>query len=201
LVLAERTHQKSRSESCPLAGAIAILYLLSTTPTFAQAGVSSQTPDSGQATNVACPGAAVFSAGSGPEVHVTGIGTLDQRNPLAPAPQARPATVLEVRIRGKLASATGPSFQELRRGGPPQDLERELGNRIVWEADLSTLPHNLLIVGEERGEVIAKLRFVKCAPSPKVPPRQQQPVRPRAKEKPAPAPQQPVGPIPQGAID
>ena len=128
------------------------------------------------------------------------IGTLDQRNPLAPLTNAPPSIVVEVTIRGKLASAHGPSFQQLRRGGPPQDLERELGNPIQWEPNLATLPREVLIVGEERAEVIAKLRFVKCSAAPAPPVRR--PVKSKAKPRDAPAaPSKPVGPLPRGAID
>jgi hypothetical protein len=49
---------------------------------------------------------------------------------LRPRAGAPPWIVLEVAIKEKPASAFGPSFQEMRRGGPPGDLERELGNGI-----------------------------------------------------------------------
>ena len=113
-----------------------------------------------------CAGVAVFSAGGGPEVHVLRRGMLDQRNPLAPSTNVPPATVLEVTIRGKLAAAYGPTFQEMRRAGPPQELEREIGNPIRWGPNLAELPHDIVIVGDNR-EVIANLRYLKCLPQPK----------------------------------
>jgi hypothetical protein len=146
--------------------------------------------------NVTCPGGAVFSAGSGPEVQVTRIGILDQRNPLAPLTDAPSLSVVEVRIRGKLAAAYGPGFDAMRRGGPPEDLEREFGNAIRWEPNLASLPRNLQIVAEDSAEVIAKLRFVKCLTPGKARPERERAIRPN--EAPAPVPR--AVPLPRGAL-
>ena len=64
-----------------------------------------------------------------------------------PQPNVPPATVLEVTIKGKLAAAYGPTFQEMRRAGPPQELEREIGNPIRWGPNLAKLPHEIVILG------------------------------------------------------
>jgi hypothetical protein len=104
--------------------------------------------------------------------------------------------VLEVRIRGKPASAHGTTFQELRRSGAPGDLERDLGNAIQWDQSLSSLPRELLIVGDEQGEVVAKLRFVKCtAPANRGVPQG----KPKGR---APGPmQKPIEHLPRGTLD
>jgi hypothetical protein len=159
----------------PSGGVLAILCLFSFPPGFAQTGLPPRAPETQDAhsATVTCRGAAVYSAGSGPEVHVARMGTLDQRNPLAPLTNAPPSKVIEVRIRGKLAAAYGPTFHELRRAGPPGDLERELGNAIQWEPNLATLPRELMIVGDEQAELVAKLRFVKCSAAPNARPARQ----------------------------
>jgi hypothetical protein len=107
--------------------------------------------------------------------------------------------VLEVRIRGKPASANGTTFQELRRSGPPGDLERDLGNAIQWDQTLGTLPRELLIVGEEPGEVVAKLQFVKCS-APANPPVPQAKRKPSTPQKPG-APGKPTAPLPRGTLE
>jgi hypothetical protein len=156
-------------------------------------------PEASQAGNVPCLNAAVFSAGAGPEVHVTRLGTLDQRDPLAPLTKAKPARIIEVRIRDKLAAAYGPSFQELRRAAAPPDLERGLGNSIQWEPNLAALPRTLSIVGELPGEVVAILKFIRCAGTEKPS------ARPRpAKEKPnskPPVDVKPSRPLPRGTLE
>ena len=138
-----------------------------------------------------CPGAVAFWAGSGPEVHITRVGSMEEFNPLTSA-SSGPPIVLEVRIRGKLTAAYGGSFQAMRRAsGTPEDLERELRRAIRWEPNLASLPDAILIVGEDDREVIARLRFVKCVTSPN---RQH---GPPAK---APARRVPEDPLPPGTI-
>jgi hypothetical protein len=155
-------------------------------------------PDTGA--DVTCAGAAVYWAGSGPEVHVTRRGTIGQSSPLAPQSGAEDATVLEVRIRGKPAAAYGPSFAEMRRAGPPHELEQQFGAAIQWDASLS-LPRQFLVVDDDASAVVARLRFVKCLPPPKARPARQQPARPRpAEPPPAPAELPPGISLPEGAI-
>jgi hypothetical protein len=109
---------------------------------------------------------AVYWAGSGPEVQVVRRGTMDQHNPLRPAPDP-PAVVLQVSIGGKTATAYGPSFESMHRAGPPQQLEEESGSRIKWDSNLDGLPSTFQIVAEDGPEIIARLQFQKCAPPPK----------------------------------
>ena len=183
---------------------LALYFIVWTAAVLAQTGSraeSSNPPDEpGKTPEVTCAGVAVFSAGGGPEVHVLRRGMLDQRNPLAPSTNVPPATVLEVTIRGKLAAAYGPTFQEMRRAGPPQELEREIGNPIRWEPNLAELPHDILVLGDTR-EVIANLRYLKCLPGRKQPPAPEE----RAKSKPRQAPsakeQGPAFQLPRGALE
>jgi hypothetical protein len=188
-----------------IASVLALSCFLSRSPAFAQTGLppaADALADRAESATVGCPGAAVFSAGGGPEVHVMRVGTLDQRNPLAPLTDAQPATVLEVKIRGKLAAAYGPNFQELRRAGPPQDLERELGNAIEWKSNLAELPRNMLILGSEKAEVIARLQFVKCLAIPKArPPREERVKAPSAKPPSTSRQERPALPIPRGTLE
>jgi len=109
--------------------------------------------------------------------------------------------VLEVAIRGKLAAAYGPSFQEMRRAGPPQELERETGNPIQWEPNLASLARNILVIGDDKG-VIANLGYLKCLPGRKAPTARNDRAKPRAGERPAAAKgQAPAFPVPQGAME
>jgi hypothetical protein len=157
-------------------------------------------PEAQEATSVTCPGVAVYSAGSGPEVHVTRRGSLSQQNALSPRTEAPPWTVLEVTIRGRLAATYGASFQEMHRAGPPDELERELGNAIQWQPNLAGLPRVMVLIGDEQSEVIAKLRFAKCGPKPKraaAP----QPLKAKPSEAPEQREQRPPAPVPRGAIE
>ncbi len=71
-----------------------------------------------------------------------------------------------IRIRrgagGKVAPAYGPSFEGMRRAGPPSQLEEETGSSITWASDLSGLPISINIIAEESSEVVARLRFEGC---------------------------------------
>jgi hypothetical protein len=179
--------------------------LLGTSVASAQSGSGAKpselTENGANSSEVTCTGVAVFSAGGGPEVHVLRRGTLDQRSPLAPLTNLPPAIVLEVTIRGKLAAAHGPSFQEMRRAGPPQELERETGNPIQWEPNLASLPRNILIIGDDKA-VVANLGYLKCLPGRRAPSARNDRAKPRASEPPAAAKGQgPAFPVPQGAME
>jgi hypothetical protein len=145
-----------------------------------------------------CAGVAVFSAGSGPDVHVIRHGTLDQTSPLTPLTKVPPAVVLEVNIRGKPAAAYGPSFQEMRRAGPAHELEREVGNPIEWAPNLASLPAEIRLLGEDN-EVLASLRYSKCVSRKKVaPPRAE---RAAPQERPTGKAKAPALPMPRGALE
>ena len=179
--------------------------LLGGAPSLGQTGspaTSARPPEPGAASSdVTCAGNAVYWAGSGPEVQVLRRGTIDQRSPLAPQAEALLATVLEVSIRGKPAATYGPSFHEMRRAGPPQELEKEFGAAIQWEGDLAGLPHEILLIGDDGTEVVARLRFVKCVARPKARPTREPTARSRpAEASPAAKPKPPPVAVPRGAI-
>ena len=70
-------------------------------------------------------------------------GSMSLQNALRPLSGATPAVVLQVTISGKVATAHGPDFEEMRRGGPPQQLEEESGSRIMWDKHLGALPRTI----------------------------------------------------------
>ena len=72
---------------------------------------------------------AIYWAGSGPKVHVIRQGTLTERKPLDPTSPLTQMVVLEVRILDKLAATYGPSFESMRRSGPPIRSRRKLEAR------------------------------------------------------------------------
>jgi hypothetical protein len=109
-------------------------------------------------------GVAVYWAGSGPRIQVVRRGTLTERKPLDPDGPATELVVLEVRISGKLATAYGPSLDQLRRAGSPKQLEEEIGTQVRWQDHgLAGLPTALTVLAEDSPEVIARLRFEQCA--------------------------------------
>ena len=194
--------QPSRSHA--LVSAL-LLLLLSTSPVFAQAAPvapeAKQSDAKTESADVACAGAAAYSAGSGPQVHVVRRGSMSLQNTLRPLSNATPAVVLQVTISGKVATAHGRDFEEMHRGGPPQQLEEESGSRIMWDKHLGALPRTILIVGDERSEPIARLRFVACTNVPKVAPARDRAVRTRGPNAGAKPPEQArTRALPHGAI-
>ena len=111
----------------------------------------------------ACVGSsAIYWAGSGPRVHVVRRGAVSEQKPLEPESGTRESVVLEVLINAKAATAFGPSFDEMRRGGPPKQLEDETGSPIRWSTDLAGLPVTLNVMAEDGPQVVARLRFEGC---------------------------------------
>lgn len=105
---------------------------------------------------------AIYWAGSGPKVHVIRQGTLTERKPLDPTSPLTQMVVLEVRILDKLAATYGPSFESMRRSGPPNQVEEETGSAIKWLGNLTGVPRSLSIIAEDGSEVVATLRFEGC---------------------------------------
>lgn len=108
--------------------------------------------------------AARYENGKGFILSVIRAGEVRIDNPL------RPLTpdfthVLEVVIGGKRATAFGPDYASLRRGGPPGALQNTLGAPIRWAPSLPGLPDTLGIVAED-GSVLASLAFRTCEPPP-----------------------------------
>jgi hypothetical protein len=102
---------------------------------------------------------AIYWAGSGPRVHVIRQGTLTERKPLDSTSAPTQMVVLEVRILDKLAATYGPSFESMRRSGPPNQVEEETGSAIKWLGNLTGVPPSLSILAEDGSEVVARLRF------------------------------------------
>jgi hypothetical protein len=140
-----------------------------------------------------CGDAVWYWAGSGPRVQVVRRGSMALQNELLPLPSSSRSLVLQVRINGKDATAHGSNFLELRRAGPPRELEKETGSRIEWQAGLGTLPETIHILHDD-GEVIARLQSIGCE-SPEQTTRVKTP--PRA---PKPAERSPPENLPRGAI-
>jgi hypothetical protein len=105
-----------------------------------------------------------YWAGSGPQVHVIRTGMLTEQKPLDPSISSE-VRVLEVTISGKVATAYGPAFDAMRRGGPPRQLEEERGNAVKWDRDLASLPQTIEILSEDGPEIVARLRFIGCRAS------------------------------------
>ncbi|MCJ2014016.1 hypothetical protein [Methylobacterium sp. J-076] len=160
--------------------------------------------------------AARYENGKGFTLSVIRAGEVRIVNPLRPlTPEV--TQVLEVVIGDKRATAYGPDFTSLRRGGPPGAIQASLGAPITWEAALPPLPDSLGIVADD-GAPLAELTFRTCETRPAVAP---EPVpqaarkggkargaaatgdgtAPAAKARPKPAAKTPGGfSMPQGAI-
>ena len=145
--------------------------------------------------------AARFESGKGFMMVITRAGQVQTTNPLRPlTPEVN--EVLQVVIKGKVATTYGPDFNTLRRGSAASAIEAMLGGPIRWQPTLPTLPDALTIVTEE-GSPLAQLAFKACeAPPavrmPKAEARKKAPVRraaPKAAEKTPPG-----FSLPQGAI-
>jgi hypothetical protein len=118
---------------------------------------------------VACEAqAARYEGGKGFSALVIRAGEVKIDNPLRPLTPDL-THVLEVVIGGKRASAYGPDYASLRRGGPPGAMQASLGAPIRWEPALPALPDSLGIVADD-GTVLATLAFRACEPQPAIAP-------------------------------
>ena len=154
---------------------------------------------------VACsPKAALYQGEKGFEMWVTRKGRSSGQNPLKPG-AGEAALVLQVAIAGKVASAYGPDYATMLRGGPPQQLEETTGP-VAWDPKIDGLPETIQIVSETGPEVLARLRFKQCGDPPKPAPQVKRAAPTRrpaasgaASQRPGAAP--PLArPVPQGAI-
>lgn len=120
----------------------------------------------------ACGGqAARYENGKGFSFAVIRSGETRVVNPLRPlTPEVN--QVLEVVIGAKRATAYGPDFTSLHRGGAPSVVQAMLGAPISWEAKLPALPDTLGIVGDD-GTPLAELTFKLCEAPPAVVPEPQ----------------------------
>ncbi|MGN8092755.1 hypothetical protein [Methylobacterium sp. 22177] len=167
---------------------------------------ASSTPAAGPTLEQPCgTQAARFESAKGFKMVITRAGQVRTTNPLRPL-TTEVNEVLQVVIAGKVATAYGPDFTTLRRGGAASGVEAMLGSPIQWEPTLPTFPDPIAIVTEE-GTPLAQLTFRACeAPpavkAPKVPKAEARKKAPRhAAPKAAAAPKTPPGfSMPQGAI-
>ncbi|MGT2486864.1 hypothetical protein ACU4GA_14650 [Methylobacterium oryzae CBMB20] len=175
-------------------------------PSQAAPQAASPTPAAGPTLEQPCgTRAARFESAKGFKMVITRAGQVRTTNPLRPlTPEVN--EVLQVVIAGKVATAYGPDFATLRRGGAASGIEAMLGSPIHWEPTLPTFPDPIAIVTEE-GTPLAQLTFRACeAPpavkAPKVPKAEARKKAPRhAAPKAAAAPKTPPGfSMPQGAI-
>ncbi len=112
--------------------------------------------------------AARYENGKGFSFVVIRSGETRVENPLRPlTPDVN--RVLEVVIGTKRATAYGPDFASLRRGGTPSAVQALLGSPIKWEAKVPALPDTLGIVAED-GAPIADLTFKLCEAPPAIAP-------------------------------
>jgi hypothetical protein len=138
------------------------------------------------------------------QMWVTRKGRSSGQNPLKPT-ASEAALVLQVAIAGKVATAYGPDFATMLRGGPPQQLE-EITGPITWEPRADGLPETIQIVSETGPEVLARLKFKQCADPPKPAPqaRRAAPARrsaaPASPSEPPSGDARPARALPQGAI-
>ncbi|MBA9061030.1 hypothetical protein GGQ91_000391 [Methylobacterium fujisawaense] len=167
---------------------------------------TSPTPAAGPTLEQPCgTQAARFESGKGFKMVITRSGQIRTTNPLRPlTPELN--EVLQVVIAGKVATAYGPDFTTLRRGGAPAGIEAMLGGPIRWQPTLPTFPDPIAIVTEE-GTPLAQLTFRACetppaVKAPKEPKAEARKKAPRhAAPKAAAAPKTPPGfSMPQGAI-
>ncbi len=115
--------------------------------------------------------AARYENGQGFTLSVIRSGEVRIVNPLRPlTPEV--TQVLEVAIGGKRATAYGPDFTSLRRGGSPAAMQGSLGGPITWETTLPPLPATLGIVAED-GAPLADLSFKLCETPPVLAPEPQ----------------------------
>ena len=109
---------------------------------------------------------ALYVADKGLQVWVTRRGTMTlAENPLRPLSHDE-VMVLEVVVKGRLATAWGPDFDNLRQGNAPRDLEREGAKPIRWEAGATPYPPSIRVVGEDGRVLFGPMRFDQCGEAP-----------------------------------
>src|SRR5215207_8159147 len=109
---------------------------------------------------------ALYSGEDGFQTWVTRKGEIEAKNPLRPLSGGR-LIVLQVLIRGNVATAYGPDFARMLRGGPPDRIQELHGAPIKWAATNNALPGTIHIVAEDSPDVLARLRFKECGAPPK----------------------------------
>ena len=163
-------------------------------------------PERVQGSDLACGTmAALYEADKELKLWVMRSGTIERDAALNPLSGQGSDVVLQVNVGGSIATAYGPNFASLLRGGPSERLEAERGRRIAWSAKLDRLPDALQIVSEDGSGTLARFRFKQCRAAPSAKPDTPRLVKAKPRKAPPPpeargqeAPSSP--PIPQGAI-
>jgi hypothetical protein len=75
--------------------------------------------------------------------------------------------VLDVIIAGKPATAYGPDYLSMLRGGPLDELQKGLGQPVTWEATNDGMPELIRIVSDDQSQVLTELRFKECSDIPR----------------------------------
>ncbi len=145
--------------------------------------------------------AAVYAGEKAFQMWVTRKGMIATENPLRPGSPER-IIVLQVLIRGNVATAYGPDFARMLRGGPPDRIQELYAAPIRWAATNDELPEAIQIVSEDSSDVLARLQFKECASPPK---RQAKPPPKVPAPKPPPdggtGDSPPKVPVPKGALE
>jgi hypothetical protein len=141
--------------------------------------------------------AALYAAGKTFRMWVTRKGSLAEENPLRPLTKDQ-LTVLQIVVNNKVASAYGPDFDNMRRGGPPQQLEAANHTTIAWQPVPDELPRAIRVVADDGTLVLGPITFVECGDAPTVmaAPAPRKPRKPAASTGEA----RPSVALPQGAI-
>jgi hypothetical protein len=162
-------------------------------------------PERAQGSDLACDKAALYEADKGLKLWVMRSGTIERDTALNPLSGQGPDVVLQVNVGGSVATAYGPDFANLLRGGPPEWLEAGRGRRIAWSTKLDHLSDALQIVSEDGSGTLARFRFKQCGTVPERTRETSRPVKAKPRQA-APSPeataQEPAGslPNPRGAI-
>lgn len=153
----------------------------------------------------ACSGkAALFTSDRGTKLWVVRRGEMTMpENPLRPLSRDN-AVVLQVVVNGRLATAVGTDYANLRQGGAVRDVEREGAEPVRWIEGFDGLPPALRVVAEDGSVLIGPMRFASCEDAPTA--KAVAPVTPKAaaaassRRKKQEAAPEPPG-MPKGAID
>lgn len=168
------------------------------------------TPPQGQACGAQ---AAKYATDKGLAIWVTRRGTMVQENPLRPLTASR-FVILQVVVKGRLATAYGPDYGHLQQGYSPRDLEKDGAASISWAEAADDLPDGIQVVADDGRALFGPMRFVSCgeAPltkvtaSPKPAPKAEPSGAARRTAADKPSPRMPQGAlpglsIPKGAVD
>jgi hypothetical protein len=112
-----------------------------------------------QVANKSCGSQAALYAGEQAfQMWVTRRGKIGAANPLKPG-STEEIIVLQVSSRGNVATAYGPDFTRMLRGGPPEQVQELHVAPITWDTANDRLPELVQIVSEDSSNVLARVQF------------------------------------------